>query len=420
MSTRNVLRTSGYSWAFAEDYIRFKAMADSSGNLKVPTAWYSHTWSQNCPYNWRINYDNWSYTQYVGTGWTWSGKCITIATWLEANSEHIVELRTYDILNNYWRALAFWWYNSSIADRLLEIIVDSTYLGFAVDWTTTWNYFRYHQYHDCVNLRNAYDEYLPATVLDTWVEFRTSQYQWCRSLLTPWTESAPNSIIEIKDNFRMHQYDWCTSLLNSSVEVMPNTVTVVWQHFRWWQYCWCSSITTAAAEVLPPTLVTIKEDFRCNQYENCTNLVTVSDEYLPNTVTTIKEWFRLCQFRNCTKLTHWAKEAMSSSLTSLDWHFRHQQYENCTAIVRLDVMSVPNSLTSHSYCRYEWLNNTWSRANPMTIYCHWERVEYWDSSSYLDWARVERMYVPRDLVEWYRNNGFWSMVADEKIVWYDW
>lgn len=421
MSTRNVLWTaSWYGWVFAEDFIRFRAMATSGGELKVPTAWYSHSGSQNCGYNWHVNYDGWEYTQYVWTGWTWVGKCITIATWLEPNSEHIVELRTYDILNNYWRALAFWWYNSWIADRLLEIIVDSTYLWFAVDATSIGNYFRYAQYRWCTNLRNAYEEYLPATVLDTWTNFRCYQYYDCRSLLVPWTESAPNSITEIKWGFREYQYCNCSSLTNSSVEVMPNTVTSIWDHFRWWQYANCTNITTAAAEVMPPNLTTIYSYFRCNQYENCSNLVTVSDEVLPNTVTHIYTYFRLCQFRNCPKLTHWAKEAMSSSLQYLEYHYRHQQYENDTNITRIDVQSVPNSLSSHDYCRYLWLNNTGNTTNKMTIYCHGERMEYWDSSSYLDWNRVEAMYVPYDQVQAYRDSSFWYMVADDKIIWYDW
>lgn len=413
---RNLLHSPTYSWIFAEDRIRFKALADSSGVLKVPTAWHNHSWSQNCTYDWHISVDWWPYVSYSWTWWTWVGKCITVASWLEANSEHIIEIRVYDVHDNYWWALAFWWHSSWIESRLKEIIVDSTFLWFAVNATSTWNYFRYYQYCWCTNLINAYDEYLPATVLDTWTNFRCYQYYGCTSLVTPWTESAPNSITEIKDNFRMYQYCWCTSLINSSVEVMPWTVTYIWAHFRWWQYCNCRNITTAAAEVLPPNLVTIYTDFRCNQYEWCSNLVTISDEFLPNTVRSIETWFRLCQFKDCPKLTHNAKEAMSSSLTSLAYHYRHQQYQNCTGITRLDVMSVPNSLSNHYYCRHQWLNNTGNTTNKMTIYCYWDRVEYWDSGSYLDWNRVAAMYVPVNLVQWYRDSWFWSMVSDDKIM----
>lgn len=427
MSTRNVLWTaSWYGWVFAEDFIRFKALTTSSGELKVPTAWYSHTCTQNCWYNWHINYDGWEYVQYVWTGWSWASRCITIATWLEPNSEHIVELRTYDILNNYWWALAFGWYNSWIADRLLEIIVDSTYLWFAVDATTTGNYFRYAQYRWCTNLRNAYEEYLPATVLDTWENFRCYQYCDCRSLLVPWTESAPNSIIEIKQNFRMHQYDWCTSLRNSSVEVMPNTVTVIWAHFRWWQYCNCTSITTAAAEVLPPTLQTIKADFRCSQYQNCTSLVTTSDEYMPDTVTVIHDQFRLSQFMWCTSLEYAPKEYISQNLeywvnssgTANRWfHYRHEQYRNCPKLKEVHIMSMPETfIWGNNYCRCDSFTYAWSQSWWITFYFSWPRVEQWDSGpAYRIWW-IAHIYVPMDLVDAYKSS-YWRSWSN-LIEWY--
>ncbi len=418
---RNLLHRQWYSWKFAEDYIMFKSMADSSGNLKVPTAWYSHSWSQNCSYNWHINYDWWTYTNYVWTWWTWSSKCITIATWLTPNSEHIITIRTYDILNNYWWALAFWRYNSSIADRLKEIIVDSTFLWFAVSETSTWNYFRRSQYYWCTNLINAYEEYLPATVLDTWTYFRCDQYHDCVSLVTPWTESAPNSITEIKAHFREHQYDWCSSLTNSSVEVMPNTVTVIWDHFRWWQYRNCINITTAAAEVMPPNLVTIYEHFRCNQYEWCSNLVTLSDEVMPDTVTTIYTQFRLCQYRNCPKITRTAKEALSSSISSIQYHFRHQQYQWDTWITLVSWIQAPPASLNHNYCRYlqfDWALNT---TTPATVYVYWPIVEteQWWNFWFTD-AKISVVYVPLSLLEAYKNStdNMRKNISDSKFVWY--
>lgn len=406
-------------WWYAEDHITFKAMVSSDWKLRVPTAWLSTSWGTWCAYDWNINVDWWTYTEYHWTWWTGINNTIVVAEWLTPNSEHTIDIRIFeDIENQYWRARAFWRRSSWIEDRLTELVVDSCYLWFAQSAESTWNYFRSYQYCWCSNLRNAYQEYIPVTCKDTWVHFRTYQYYWCNSLTVAWEESCPNSVLEIKDWFRQYQYANCRSLQQPASEVMPDTVTSIWQHFRWHMYENCVSIINWAHEELPQTLQTISHDFRCWQYKWCTNLTTCSDEVLPNTVTSIADWFRLEQYMNCYKLTKNAKEAMSSSLTYLAFHYRHDQYTNCTSITRLDVKSVPNSLSNHYYCRCDWLNNTWNTTNKMTIYCTWERVEYWDSRSSLDWNRVEIMYVPYDQVQWYRNNSFWGMVPDEKIVWY--
>ena len=417
VANRNVIWEAWtYQWAFAEDHITFKSMASADGKLRVPTAWLSQSWDRWCPYNWFISVDWWEYHQFV---WTWStSNNLVVAEWLPVDSEHVIDLRIFDIEDQYWRARAFWWYQSGIADRLTELIVDSCYLWFAQSAESTWNYFRSYQYCWCTNLRNAYNEYIPLTCLDTWVHFRTYQYNWCTTLTTVWAESCPNSVLEIKDWFRQYQYANCSNLVEPAVEVMPDTVTRIWQHFRWHMYENCTSLVETAWEVLPPTLQTIAHDFRCWQYKWCVNLLTASDEVLPDTVTSIADWFRLEQFMNCRNLTTNAKEAMSSSLTSLAYHYRHDQYTNCTSITRIDVKSVPNSLRTHDYCRYDWLCNTWNTTNPMTIYCTWDRVEYWDSSMSLDWNCVAKMYVPSNLVQWYRDSWYWNAVADNKIIWY--
>ena len=404
-TNRNILwSASVYQWEFAEDHITVKILAWADWKLRIPTAWYWTNWQRWCYYNRFINVDWWDYTQYV---WTWStSNNIVIAEWLEPNSEHLVDLRIFDVEDQYWRARAFWWSWSWIADRLTELVVDSCYLWFADSAESTWNYFRYRQYEWCTNLKNAYNEYIPATCRDTGTNFRCYQYNWCTSLITAWVESCPNSIEEIKWWFREYQYANCRSLQQPAAEVMPNTVTVIWDHFRWWQYQNCVSITNWAQEVLPPNLENIYSYFRCNQYEWCTNLTTVSDEVMPDTVTYIATYFRLCQYRNCPNLTATAKEAMSTSIQTQEYHFRHQQYEWDTWITLVKWIQAPPASLYHHYCRYLQFNWALNSSEPATVYVYWPIVEseQWWNFWFSD-AKIAAVYVPCELLEAYKNSN---------------
>jgi len=411
-TNRNILwSASVYQWEFAEDHITVKVLAWADWKLRIPTAWYWTNWQRWCYYNWFINVDWWDYTQYT---WTWStSNNIVIAEWLEPNSEHLVDLRIFDIEDQYWRARAFWWSWSWIADRLTELVVDSCYLWFADSAESTWNYFRYKQYEWCTNLKNAYNEYIPATCRDTGTNFRCYQYNWCTSLITAWVESCPNSIEEIKWWFREYQYANCRSLQQPAAEVMPNTVTSIWDHFRWWQYLDCRSITNWAQEVLPPALEYIYSYFRCSQYQWCTNLTTASDEVMPNTVKHILTEFRLNQYNWCSNLEYAAHEAISNQLL-YEWywiHFRHTQYANCPKLKEAYIVSMPMTFTWwNNYCRADSFQNAWWQSWWVTFYFSWPKVESWDSSPAY-WCTVKALYVPMELLDAYKNS-YWSSWRD--------
>lgn len=221
--------------------IKYKMNADSSGNLYVPVAWYSHSYGINCAYNWNVSVDWWASTNY---SWTWSSWWSITLNWYTAWTNHTIKITP--TTEEYWWALAYGWEGTAWRTYLTEVIYDWSYMWYWVSATSTWN------------------------------NFRRSQYDWCTSLTAAPAEVLPDTVTRIGTFFRYSQYYWCTSLISAPAEVLPNSVTTIWDRFRYSQYYWCTLLTTAPAEVLPDTVTSIGAYFRNNQYNWCTLLTTIS------------------------------------------------------------------------------------------------------------------------------------------------
>lgn len=219
------------SWPAAESIV-YKMNANSNGKLFVPVGWYSHSNTTDCAYNWNVSVDWWTATNY---SWTWgSGWSITLS-WYTAWSSHTITITP--TTEDYWWALSYWWYNTAWATYLTEVVYDWSYMGYWESATSTWNY------------------------------------------------------------FRLHQYRWCTSLITAPTEVLPSSVTSIWNSFRRCQYYWCTSLTTAPEEVLPDTVTSIGTYFRYGQYRECTSLTTIS---WWKDLSIGDSRYRYYQFYNCT------------------------------------------------------------------------------------------------------------------------
>ena len=282
-----------WSWRDGEIIIA-KIKTDSSGNLKIPKAWYSPSVAQNASYNWWVSYDGWSETQY---SWTGSAGSITIASGLTPDTEHTIVIRPNS--ESYGWARAFGFYNSGIQTLLTEIVYDWSYKWYSTSSTSTGNYSRYQQYNWCSSLTIAPSEILPNTVTSIDSAFRNSQYYWCTSLTTAPSEVLSNSITSIGNDFRSSQYYWCSGLTTAPSEVLPNTVTSIGNNFRSAQYRWCSSLTISPSEVLPNTVTSIGTSFRSTQYYWCTPLKEIQwmkDLSIGNSS------YRTQQFYNCDSM----------------------------------------------------------------------------------------------------------------------
>ena len=189
------------------EYIEYKMTADSSWNLYVPIAWESTGGTQDCPYSWKISVDWWAETTY---SWTWSSQWKITLSWYTANSSHTIKI--VPTTESYWWARAYCWWNVSWANKLTEIIYDSSYMWYAVSATDTGNYFRYCTYYSCTNLTKPAEEYMPDTVTTIGNSFRRSEYSNCSSLTYAPEEVLPDTVTSIGTLFRDQEFIYCTAL----------------------------------------------------------------------------------------------------------------------------------------------------------------------------------------------------------------
>lgn len=224
------------SW-YPMESIVYKMKAWASGNLYAPVS-YRRTSS---PYNWKISIDWGAETIYSWTATIWGD--LTIWTWYTPDTVHTIMIKP--VVETYWRAKAFCFYNVGIANLLTEVVQDQSYMWFAESDTLTWPEFRWYQYSWCTSLQSAPKEFLPNSVINIGDSFREHQYEDCTSLITTPNEVLPNSVIEIEDDFRFFQYSWCTSLTTAWAEAMSNSIVNIWNYARYFQYAWASLLTTA-------------------------------------------------------------------------------------------------------------------------------------------------------------------------------
>jgi len=186
-----------YLWSPAPVYplesIVTKQKADSSWNIYIPY------WDTN----WKVSIDD-----VVVQNW-WSSYSFW---WYTADTEHIVKIEPITL--NYWRAKNYQWSKrtTAMSNTVIEIIQDKSYIWFADSATDTWTYFRKSEYHNCSQLINAAEEYLPDTVTTIRVYFRNNQYYGCSKITEAPEEALPNTVTSIWTYFRANQYYNNTSL----------------------------------------------------------------------------------------------------------------------------------------------------------------------------------------------------------------
>jgi len=365
------------------EYIEYKMRADNSGNLYVPTGWYSSSWQCNCPYDWKVSIDWWTE---LPVSWTWGNNTYETFWWYSAWTSHTIKITPN--IEDYWWAKAYWRYINK-RSFLREVIYDGSYMWYAVSATDTGNYFRYYQYYGCTNLTLAPNEVLPDTVTTIWTSFRENQYGSCTSLSLVPNEVIPNSVTSIWGNFRCAQYDGCSSLTTAANEVLPNSVTTIDSNFRTRQYSNCSNLTTAANEVLPNSVTSIWYNFRTYQYSRCTSLTTAPAEVYSSSETDIWDSFRYYQYYGCTSLTTAATEALPASITTIWVWFREAQYEWCTSLLTTATEVFTNSVTriesSFRRHQYYWCTSL-TTASPEAMSNQVTRVWSYFRSYQYDWC----------------------------------
>lgn len=402
------------------EYIEIQLKA-TNGRLEIPV---------NAVYNWLISIDGWSFVQY---SWYWWSD-LTIWTWYVADSLHDVIIKPSNESYGWAKAFSYENASSNIRWELISIIYDWSYMGYATSATSTWNYFRYMQYRNCVNLTSAPAEIIPDTVTSIWTRFRAYQYIGCSSLTASPIEVMPNTVTSIGQYFRTYQYGNCTSLQIVQPEVLSNSITSIPNYYRSSQYLGCSLLSTPSQEQLPNTVTSIWDYFRSVQYSN-SGVIKSAEEVMPNSVTNIGTFFRDGQYSWCTSLTMAESEVLSSAVVSIWNFFRTGQYSGCTSLLRNSDEAQINSnaviwsnfrlsqyygatgLTNvtilatigGSNNREMQFDSSW---NNMSVSILGNVVDNAYQSAWLGTANVDNIYVPNDLLSSYQNASNWSAVSN--------
>jgi len=423
----------------AGEYIEYRAIADNSGNLYVPTCWYSTGWARNCPYDWKVSIDWWTE---LPVSWTWGDNTYETFWWYSAWTSHTIKITPN--IEDYWWAKAYWRYMNK-RSSLREVIYDGSYMWYAVSATDTGNYFRYYQYYGCTNLTLAPNEVLPDTVTTIWTSFRESQYANCTSLSSAPNEVIPNSVTSIWSDFRYYQYLGCTGLTTAATEAFSDSITTIWTWFREGQYRGCTSLLSAATEVFANSVTRIEGTFRSRQYHWCTSLTTASPEAMSNQVTRVWSNFRSYQYDWCSSLVT-APQANNGSIPwpGMVYNFRYYQFANCTS---LEIWAEEDLPTWDSWvygsselgCQYRWcpslryiILHAWPIShsdiyfrtnqfkdswNNLTIKIVWNAVDWANNSAWLNPDNINEIQVPSALLSAYQSASNWSAVSS-KFVWY--
>lgn len=188
--------------------VTLRIKANSSGDVYLPTAWYSTEWTQNCPYNWYVSIDWWADTIYSGTGS--SSGAIRVGYWLKPWTIHTVTIKP--VIDDFLWCRALGYKGSTHAPYLINIISDKSYKWWAVNNIFSWDYYKAYQYQWCTNLLNTDDELLPNTLEIIGNDYRAYEYEWCTSLKNNAEEKILKSVKSIWDNYRACQYQNCTSI----------------------------------------------------------------------------------------------------------------------------------------------------------------------------------------------------------------
>ena len=371
------------------EYIEYRVNTQTVGGryaITVPTGWYPHTWNfwpnfdQWCPYNWYVSVDNWEPTQLTGTWLQWGRQ------WINVDSSWTHTVKITPVVEDYGRALAFWWRYVDSRQYLREIVYDGSLKWYMVSATSTGNYYKAHQYYGCTNLSSI-----------------------------PVSETLPITTTTIGDFFRSHQFDGTSSLSTPAIEVMPDTVTSIWNDFRENQYS-SSRVTTTAAEVLSSNLLTIWDSFRYWQYGSCSRITSPAAEVLPNSVVSIGTHYRSHQYYY-TWITATAVEVLPSSVVSIWTLYREYQYAICSNMTTISWVKETN-ISINNYRESQFADNQIT-ALTMTMLNDVSTNEYRPFSNVISPNDIT-VYVPNAYISNYRDSTLepWVLIPDANFIWY--
>lgn len=218
-----------------EEKLTLRVRADSSGDVYIPTAWYSPDGTQNCSYDWMVGVDDKTPVNYKWTG-TSSSK-IRVGYWYTPLTIHTVIIRPN--VDDYWWLRAFWYKGTDISSTLINIVSDKSYKGFALSSQYSGNYYKAYQYYGCINLLNTDEELLPDTLEIIGDYYRYYEYAWCTKLLYNAEEKILKTVKVIGDNYRAYQYQNCTSI--NKINMRAINWASVWDNYRYNQFEWVAT-----------------------------------------------------------------------------------------------------------------------------------------------------------------------------------
>ena len=190
--------------SYEYEFIEYIGLADSSGEIRVPVAWFSTSFTQDCDYDWMVSIDGGEAVEITGTG---GQTYVSLGSDLIEGSEHRVVIKPKTIGWWWWRA--FWFLSSGAQWYIKEIIHDS-YKCYASGRVDTWAHYKHGVFAGCTNLINSYEK-LPTSVETVGDYYMKECYAWCTGLKSAFWE-VMHSGVEIGEDYRYHEYTGCTSL----------------------------------------------------------------------------------------------------------------------------------------------------------------------------------------------------------------
>lgn len=213
-----------------EEKLTLRIRADNSGDIYLPTAWYSSDGTQDCDYEWMVSIDWGEAVEYSGTGSsTWK---IRVGYWLTPLSTHTVAIKPKTEEYSWLRAFGYKW--TDIASSLINIISDKSYKGYAINDIFAGSYYKAYQYYGCVNLINTDEELLPDTLQVIGDYYRYYEYSGCTSLVSNAEEKILKTVKVIWDYYRAYQYENCTNI--NRIDMRAINWAAVWNNYRKNQY----------------------------------------------------------------------------------------------------------------------------------------------------------------------------------------
>ena len=379
-----------------EEKLTLRIRADNSGDIYLPTAWFSPDGTQDCVYDWMVSIDGREPVNYKGGGSS-SGK-IRVGYGLTPLSTHSVVVEP--TVEDYGWLRAFGYKGTNIASSLINIISDKSYKGFALSSKYSWDYYKAYQYYGCTNLINTDEELLPDT------------------------------LEVIGDFYRYYEYAGCTSLVHSAEEKILKTVKAIGDFYRAYQYQNCTSINRINMRAI--NWASVGSNYRYNQFEGFSSDKKPADIYIEGWIEEGGDW-RLTDTR--VKWIYVYKDLVEdyrtklSSITSskikkngewdgLEYEFiEYIAIADSTGKIRIPVGWFSTAFTQD--CAYDWIVSI-SWEEPEEISGTWGATYVSVGSGLTEWSEYRVIIKPETISWWWgRAFGFhttWAQAYIKEII----